>query len=259
MGERGFVCPAWPQEYGGGGLGAAEARVVAEELRRIERGRSARLRPLDDRAGAAPARQRGAEARAPAAIVAGRDPLVSGLLRAGRGLGPREPADARRPRRRRLRPERPEGLDVATPTRPTGCSSSCAPTSRRRSTTASRSCLMDMTTPGVSVRPIKLISGVVAVLRDLLRRRARAGAQRRRQGERAAGRSPRRCSATSGRMIADALQGARRRASRSRRWRGSYLGRGDGADRRPGAARPRGAGRDGPALPRPDAARSRDR
>jgi len=35
MGDRGFVCPAWPTEYGGGGLGAAEARVVAEELRRI--------------------------------------------------------------------------------------------------------------------------------------------------------------------------------------------------------------------------------
>ena len=35
MGDRGFVCPAWPTEYGGGGLGATEARVVAEELRRI--------------------------------------------------------------------------------------------------------------------------------------------------------------------------------------------------------------------------------
>jgi acyl-CoA dehydrogenase len=35
MGERGFTCPTWPREYGGGGLGAAEARVVAEELRRI--------------------------------------------------------------------------------------------------------------------------------------------------------------------------------------------------------------------------------
>ena len=41
-----------------------------------------------------------------------RDPLVSGLLRAGRRLRPRQPADARGARRRRLRPERPEGLDV---------------------------------------------------------------------------------------------------------------------------------------------------
>jgi alkylation response protein AidB-like acyl-CoA dehydrogenase len=35
MGDRGFICPGWPKAYGGAGLGAAEARVVAEELRRI--------------------------------------------------------------------------------------------------------------------------------------------------------------------------------------------------------------------------------
>jgi len=35
MRDRGFICPAWPKEYGGGGLGAAEARVVADELRGI--------------------------------------------------------------------------------------------------------------------------------------------------------------------------------------------------------------------------------
>jgi alkylation response protein AidB-like acyl-CoA dehydrogenase len=35
MADRGFICPGWPKEYGGAGLGAAEARVVADELRRI--------------------------------------------------------------------------------------------------------------------------------------------------------------------------------------------------------------------------------
>jgi alkylation response protein AidB-like acyl-CoA dehydrogenase len=35
MGEKGWGVPTWPKEYGGGGLSAAEARVLAEELQRI--------------------------------------------------------------------------------------------------------------------------------------------------------------------------------------------------------------------------------
>ncbi|HEX8570251.1 MAG TPA: acyl-CoA dehydrogenase family protein [Caulobacteraceae bacterium] len=35
MAERGWTAPAWPREYGGGGLSAVEARVVEAELRRI--------------------------------------------------------------------------------------------------------------------------------------------------------------------------------------------------------------------------------
>lgn len=42
MGERGWTAPEWPKEYGGGGLGKEEAKVLREELRRI----SAR-NPLD--------------------------------------------------------------------------------------------------------------------------------------------------------------------------------------------------------------------
>ena len=33
--ERGFTAPTWPQEYGGGGLSAAEARVLHEEMAAI--------------------------------------------------------------------------------------------------------------------------------------------------------------------------------------------------------------------------------
>mgnify|MGYP003694007243 CR=1 FL=1 len=47
------------------------------------------LRARDDRPPPHPGRQRDAEARAPAEDRARRDPLVPGLLRAGRGLGPR--------------------------------------------------------------------------------------------------------------------------------------------------------------------------
>lgn len=35
MVERGWTAPGWPKEYGGGGLSRDEARIVAEELRRL--------------------------------------------------------------------------------------------------------------------------------------------------------------------------------------------------------------------------------
>lgn len=35
MAERGWTCPTWPREYGGGGLSAAEDKVLQQELRRI--------------------------------------------------------------------------------------------------------------------------------------------------------------------------------------------------------------------------------
>jgi len=35
MGEKGWTCPTWPREYGGGGLNSAENRILQEELSRI--------------------------------------------------------------------------------------------------------------------------------------------------------------------------------------------------------------------------------
>jgi alkylation response protein AidB-like acyl-CoA dehydrogenase len=35
MGARGWTVPDWPKEYGGGGLGPAETKILREELRRI--------------------------------------------------------------------------------------------------------------------------------------------------------------------------------------------------------------------------------
>jgi alkylation response protein AidB-like acyl-CoA dehydrogenase len=35
MAARGFTTPTWPKEYGGGGLSNAQARVLAEEMRRL--------------------------------------------------------------------------------------------------------------------------------------------------------------------------------------------------------------------------------
>jgi acyl-CoA dehydrogenase len=36
MGAKGWTVPEWPREYGGGGLSRAEAKVLAEELKRIK-------------------------------------------------------------------------------------------------------------------------------------------------------------------------------------------------------------------------------
>jgi len=36
MAARGWTAPTWPRQYGGGGLSGAEAKVLAEELRRID-------------------------------------------------------------------------------------------------------------------------------------------------------------------------------------------------------------------------------
>ncbi len=36
MAARGWTAPTWPKQYGGGGLSGAEAKVLAEELRRID-------------------------------------------------------------------------------------------------------------------------------------------------------------------------------------------------------------------------------
>ncbi|MBV9330770.1 MAG: acyl-CoA dehydrogenase family protein, partial [Alphaproteobacteria bacterium] len=35
MGEKGWGTPTWPQQYGGGGLSTAQARVLQEEMNRI--------------------------------------------------------------------------------------------------------------------------------------------------------------------------------------------------------------------------------
>ena len=35
MAERGWTVPAWPREYGGGGLGPAEAQALQQEMRRL--------------------------------------------------------------------------------------------------------------------------------------------------------------------------------------------------------------------------------
>ena len=70
------------------------------------------VRHLHARAGAVEIRHRGAEEGTSAEDRRRPDPLVPGLFRAERRLRPRLAADPRRQRRRRLRHQRPEDLDL---------------------------------------------------------------------------------------------------------------------------------------------------
>ncbi len=193
MGERGWTVPTWPREYGGGGLSADEAKVLAQEMRAL-----GLPPPLASFGiwmlgpGAAEVRQRGAEARAPAEDRARRDPLVPGLLRAGRRLGPRLAADARRGPRRPLHRQRPEDLDQL---RRQGRLDLLPGAHRQRREEARRHQLRAVRhgQPGRQHQADPADLRQVAVLRDLLRQRARRQAQPRRRAPAAAGTSPSTC------------------------------------------------------------------
>ncbi len=93
------------------------------------------------------------------------------------------------------------------PTRPTGASSSPAPSRDRRGTTGSRSCWCRCDQDGVEIRPDRADHRRRGVQRGLLLRRAHRRRIRRRCTRRRAGGSPWPCSASSA--------GSRRSASRS--------------------------------------------
>ena len=130
------------------------------------------LRRLDAGPGAAAVRDRGTEEALPARDRARRDPLVPGLFRARRRLR------SGRRSRRAPRTRATTGSSTARrsgppmPTRPTGSSAWCAPTRRRPSIWASPSCCSTWRRRASRREPITLISRQVALLRDLLRRRA---------------------------------------------------------------------------------------
>ena len=64
-----------------------------------------------------------------------------------------------RARRRRVGGHRPEGVDSARPSAPSGASSWPAPTPTRPSTRASPTSCVDMATPGIEIRPLRQMTG----------------------------------------------------------------------------------------------------
>ena len=111
-----------------------------------------------------------------------RDALVPGLQRARLRLGPRLAADARGPRRRRLRDQRPEDLDLGRTTANwmflLARTDPDAPKHRGISYF-----LLDFTSPGITVPPLINMAGGARLQPGLLRQRARARPQRGRRGE----------------------------------------------------------------------------
>ena len=110
--------------------------------------------------GAAALRHRRAEEALPAAHLQRRRLLVPGLLRAGLGLGPRVAEDARRAAAATTTSSTARRSGPRWATTPTGSSAWCAPTpSAAKRQEGITFLLIDMKTPGITVRPLILMDG----------------------------------------------------------------------------------------------------
>ena len=152
-----LVGVGWPEEYGGRGAGPVEHYIVTEELARARAGARRPHRRQPRRADPPRARHRRAEsALAPEHPRCERD-LVPAVQRAGSGQRPDVTADTRRTDRRRLRAQRPEGLDELRAVRGLGLvprgTNMDAPKSKGIS-----ALVVDMHAPGVEVRPLRQIT-----------------------------------------------------------------------------------------------------
>jgi alkylation response protein AidB-like acyl-CoA dehydrogenase len=157
--ERGFTAPSWPREYGGGGLSKAEAKVLAEEMAALT------LRP--------PLFGFGLAMIGPLLLQEGSDalkkehlpPIVRGEIRWCQGYSePGAGSDLASLSTRAVRDgdvyvlngskiwtsyaEKADWMFILVRTDPSA-----------RKQDGITFLLMDMSTPGVSVRPIRLISG----------------------------------------------------------------------------------------------------
>ena len=113
MAEKGWTVPTWPVKYGGAGLDKEQNAGAAGRAAPHQRAAGAvRHGHQHDRPGAARVRHRRTESRASAEDRARADLVVSGLQRTERRLRPREPEDERGRKRRRVHHQRLEDLDV---------------------------------------------------------------------------------------------------------------------------------------------------
>ena len=112
LNKRGWAAISWPEEWGGPGWTAIQRMIFLEENQVAPAPELSQLQHHHDRPGADPVRHRGAEAALPAARRQPGRLVVPGLLRAGRGIGPRLAEDRGEARRRPLRGERAEDLDL---------------------------------------------------------------------------------------------------------------------------------------------------
>ena len=112
LNKKGWAGLSWPKEWGGPGWTAdSEDDLPGGEPGRAGAGTLV-VQHHHDRAGADPVRHGRAEAAVPAARGQPGRLVVPGVFRAGCRIGPRLAEDRGEARRRHLRGERPEDLDV---------------------------------------------------------------------------------------------------------------------------------------------------
>ena len=186
LAAKGWAAPALAEGMGRHRLEPGQAGDLSRRDSARQRARGDRLRRQHGRPGHLYLRLPGAEGTVPAAHRRSPGLVVSGLFRARRGIRPREPADERPARRRCVGDLRPEDLDT-WPSTPTGFSSSPAPIREAKKQEGISFFLVDMKTPGITVRPIQTIDGGhevnevffddvrVPARRNLSARRTRAG------------------------------------------------------------------------------------
>ena len=154
--ERGWAAPAWPQQYGGAELPVDEQFILNEVLAEY---RAPKAGVLDVGSTIMVHASDELKQRFLPGFVEGKDKWAQGYSEPGSGSGPRFAADARRPGRRRLRDQRPEDLDLerarcGLDVRALPARTPDAP--KHRGITY---LLLEMNTPGVSVRPLEQING----------------------------------------------------------------------------------------------------
>ena len=155
--DAGWSAPSWGAAVVGRGLSDAQSRVVAAEFNAVGRPEPATTAPTCSPAPCMTGHRR-AEAPADPAVAA-RGQVVPALQRTGRRVRPGGPAHPRRPRRRPVHRQRPEGVDVVRG----GGRLRVADRAHRLgvfpSTKGISFFMLPMRQPGVEVRPIHQITG----------------------------------------------------------------------------------------------------
>ena len=152
----GWAGIGWPKEYGGQGRSAIEQFIFFDESMRA----GAPVPMLTLNTVGPTIMEFGTDeqkAVLPAEDPRRRHPLLHRLLRARRGHRPRVAEDPGRARRRRVRHQRPEDVDVARRRRRLLLARGAHRPRGRRSTRASRSSSCPMDTPGITLSPLNLL------------------------------------------------------------------------------------------------------
>ena len=159
LNKRGWAAYSWPKEYGGPGWTPVQRMIFLEEIQTGAGARGAPVQHHDDRPGADPVRHPGAETAVSAARRQCRRLVVPGLFGARRRLGPCGAEDRREARGRRVRRQRPENLDLDRAPRRLVLLPGAHQPAGAKSQEGISFLLIDMKTPGITVRPIISIDG----------------------------------------------------------------------------------------------------